>query len=391
MVVQMVGTIGRAVREESDAVLASVRRQLARPRGERPTEAAALDQQLADLSEERAQAALAAVDDGDAGARAAAEMLGEIHEIGELRTLLRERDLSERLEVLARIRESMEQLHECETPEALIDAAPGELCRACGFSRAMISRIRGSQWVPEVYESALTTSPEDDLFKQWVEQVEIPLEHMLIETELVRRRMPALVANPVGDPRTHTELIARGKTDAYVAAPIIPDGRAIGFLHADNTGKAPVTAEDRDNLWAFAEHFGLVFHRAVLVERLALQRTQLHEAFGQAEQVIEELHHTELELSRNAPAIPQAGDSAALFRPAESRLDALLTRREREVLELITSGATNARIAEQLVISEGTVKSHVKHILRKLRVGNRAEAVSRYLQMLRREQDQAKR
>ncbi|HEY1517807.1 MAG TPA: LuxR C-terminal-related transcriptional regulator, partial [Solirubrobacteraceae bacterium] len=61
---------------------------------------------------------------------------------------------------------------------------------------------------------------------------------------------------------------------------------------------------------------------------------------------------------------------------------------EREVLELITSGATNVRIAEQLVISEGTVKSHVKHILRKLRVGNRAEAVSRYLQMLRRDQEQ---
>jgi DNA-binding NarL/FixJ family response regulator len=40
------------------------------------------------------------------------------------------------------------------------------------------------------------------------------------------------------------------------------------------------------------------------------------------------------------------------------------------------------------VISEGTVKSHVKHILRKLRVGNRAEAVSRYLQMLRRDQEQ---
>jgi DNA-binding NarL/FixJ family response regulator len=42
-------------------------------------------------------------------------------------------------------------------------------------------------------------------------------------------------------------------------------------------------------------------------------------------------------------------------------------------------------VAQELVISEGTVKSHVKHILRKLRVANRAEAVSRYLHMIQRE------
>ncbi len=55
-------------------------------------------------------------------------------------------------------------------------------------------------------------------------------------------------------------------------------------------------------------------------------------------------------------------------------------------MELITSGATNVRIGEQLVISEGTVKSHVKHILRKLHVNNRSEAVARYLQLLKQEQ-----
>jgi DNA-binding CsgD family transcriptional regulator len=225
------------------------------------------------------------------------------------------------------------------------------------------------------------------VFKEWVEQIEIPLDHMLIETEMVRRRMPMLVEDPVNDPRTFTEMMTRGRTVAYVAAPIIPDGRAIGFLHADNIGREPVTAEDRDSIWAFAEQFGLVYHRAVLLERLASQRAQLHEAFGAAARVIEDLRDSELELSRSAHRIPEGPSAGTLFRPTDSRIDRLLTRREREVLELITSGATNVRIAEQLVISEGTVKSHVKHILRKLRVGNRAEAVSRYLQMLRRDQE----
>ncbi|MHB8696263.1 MAG: response regulator transcription factor, partial [Solirubrobacteraceae bacterium] len=39
-------------------------------------------------------------------------------------------------------------------------------------------------------------------------------------------------------------------------------------------------------------------------------------------------------------------------------------------------------IAEQLVISGGTVKSHVKHILRKLHAANRAEAVARYMRQV---------
>jgi DNA-binding NarL/FixJ family response regulator len=58
-----------------------------------------------------------------------------------------------------------------------------------------------------------------------------------------------------------------------------------------------------------------------------------------------------------------------------------LTAREVEVIELVSAGATNNEIASALVISESTVKSHVKHILRKLGAANRAEAVSRHLSM----------
>ena len=47
----------------------------------------------------------------------------------------------------------------------------------------------------------------------------------------------------------------------------------------------------------------------------------------------------------------------------------------------MATGATNNRIAEQLVITDGTVKSHVKRILRKLRAANRAEAIARYLRL----------
>jgi LuxR family maltose regulon positive regulatory protein len=54
-----------------------------------------------------------------------------------------------------------------------------------------------------------------------------------------------------------------------------------------------------------------------------------------------------------------------------------LSDRELEVLHLIADGASNQAIAEQLVISIGTVKSHINHILGKLAARNRTEAVSR--------------
>ncbi len=54
---------------------------------------------------------------------------------------------------------------------------------------------------------------------------------------------------------------------------------------------------------------------------------------------------------------------------------ATLTRRERDVLRLVGHGASNTEISEALFISEGTVRTHIHHLLRKLGIANRNQAI----------------
>lgn len=58
----------------------------------------------------------------------------------------------------------------------------------------------------------------------------------------------------------------------------------------------------------------------------------------------------------------------------ENQLSEELTRREQEVLDLISEGRTNQEIADTLIIELGTVKNHVHNILKKLNVNSRREA-----------------
>jgi DNA-binding NarL/FixJ family response regulator len=52
-----------------------------------------------------------------------------------------------------------------------------------------------------------------------------------------------------------------------------------------------------------------------------------------------------------------------------------LTPREAEVLALIADGLNNAQIAEHLVVSPATVKSHINHLFAKAGIRDRAQAV----------------
>jgi DNA-binding NarL/FixJ family response regulator len=73
-------------------------------------------------------------------------------------------------------------------------------------------------------------------------------------------------------------------------------------------------------------------------------------------------------LTRFADALPDPATTAT------SALDAL-TEREREVLVHVARGHSNAEIARALMVSETTIKTHVGHVLTKLRLRDRVQAV----------------
>jgi NarL family two-component system response regulator LiaR len=79
-----------------------------------------------------------------------------------------------------------------------------------------------------------------------------------------------------------------------------------------------------------------------------------------------------------APAAAQALVHTVISQPPKIGHD--LTEREREVLELLAEGISNQQIADQLVLSQATVKFHIRHIRSKLGTASRTETVVLALQ-----------
>ena len=170
----------------------------------------------------------------------------------------------------------------------------------------------------------------------------------------------------------------------HLAAPVVLEGRVIGFLHGDR--ERALTEADRDGLQRFAAAFAGVFERAVLRRRLRVQRQELRQVASWADARTSELSDGAIDLAVERDAQP--GEEPVRAQGGAALRD-LLTRREHDVLEHMVRGETNADIARALVVSEGTVKFHVKNILRKLHASNRAEATSRYLRLSLRHDDRA--
>lgn len=270
-------------------------------------------------------------------------------------------------------------LRGAETISALCKKVCAEAASVTGLNRVLISEIHGDDWtVVETYFSrgdgpdagALATTP---LTQGSPEK----------RAAYTRTAVMALPDWQRGQDNTvDLSGVSSLGSAGYVVAPIPVSTGVVGLIHATRAdGREPGFAE-RNLLEAFACSFGLLFERALMSERLSAQKRLILDRLEEETREVELISSVGVAFGERHAARPDPLSDTMIPMDLGLGLDEL-TAREREVFQLLSEGRSNIEIAEELVISIFTVKSHVKKILRKLGAANRSEAVYRYLEMSR--------
>lgn len=147
-----------------------------------------------------------------------------------------------------------------------------------------------------------------------------------------------------------------------------------------NTTASPITAMMSLNLCTSASSRSRRFNSLSLLTATALASFFLSRYWREAAM---EREAERLQLAKSGyadsqladPEVPQEPDIEALCAKAARTYD--LTRREEDALRLLVEGRTAPQIAEELVVSPNTVKTHVRNLYRKLGINRRADLACR--------------
>ncbi len=289
-------------------------------------------------------------------------------------------DLSLRLRSCEHVRQAIDTLAQLGPVSQIIDRCAAEAASAADLDRLLLSRIENGTLVVERLH--LRAGDEDPVaLLGELRRAPLRLSYPLLECELLRRRQARLVGDIDHSQPSRYAFLQRLHWRAYVAAPVFVDGAVVGFLHGDRApDRRPLEQLDSDALEHFAAGFAMVFERAVLRRRLRDQQREIRRIASWAETRTDELSDGLIDLSADR-AEQEDQRTAAPEMYTEDGLPAHLTTREVDVLQLMAEGKTNGDIARTLFVSEGTVKFHVKNILRKMQASNRADASSRYMRL----------
>ena len=326
----------------------------------------------------RLEEALAAAVDGRR------EMLPATHLASLFSSLRRAEEELTRAEVeqltrrVAAVENSLARLDGVESVEQLYRACPRAITDL-GFDRGLFSLVHKAVWVPRAAHSHRDVAWAQHLVEAGRASPR-SIDQRLPEFDLVRRRKAILVTDVQRNPNVFQEVVGASRAQSYVAARIVANGDIVGFVHADRYfNRVTVDEFDRTVLGVFAEAFGHVLSRAMLLERSTVIQEHLATLAAGITGAAADLRWSRGDI--DPPTAATGASSSRADGPSRMELlveDCGLTPRETQILRMMAGGANNAEIATRLFIANETVKSHVKHILRKLGAGSRAEAVARW-------------
>jgi DNA-binding CsgD family transcriptional regulator len=259
---------------------------------------------------------------------------------------------------------------------ALLARAVEAACPHCGFARGVILAIGPGELIAAESE-AIGDEASDKLRRQALANP-IPLTAGTGESEWIRR----LESGGSHPPPADGPLKGTLGLQQYVVAAIAPESRPLALLVLDR-GLPPVDAVDQAIVDGFAAMLALALEHVVLRARAGEAGRELRHLTVSAEALMRELVEAPVTLPadmRHRSAFPSLDtiDSGLL---GSAPPGDLFNERELAIVSLLAEGRSNREIAERLIVSPETVKTHVARILRKLGASNRAEAVSRYLRL----------
>lgn len=304
-------------------------------------------------------------------------------ELQRLAAQVQEEDVERRL-IAIRAASRAGGLSPGETVEDRLKRAAMEMVTVCGFDRAVALRFHNGRM-----EMFATYFRQDEGWAAdchgYAVHHPAPLSPDLLEWEMVRRQRPALMLDPGHDPRAWSPFVSKYDTHSYTSSPVLVGGEGVAAIHGDMyyTGR-DVDALDRDVVGTYVARLTREIEQRVLIGRLQGQREAMTRLVEETETAVASFRAAEIwhpnrdQQTGQRPGLPTVAAPPA---PVGGVTD-LLTPREREVLERLASGGTNAAIAEQLFVTEHTIKTHVENILRKLHAPNRAAAVAQYLRQV---------
>lgn len=260
------------------------------------------------------------------------------------------------------------------TPSTLAHTVTTSLCGPLGYRKAMFSIVNGSSWSPASVSMQPDLAPKFGELVSAVDGHGIELRDAPREAELVRKRKSYVLDRVDTYRHTYRPLIDLSRPSGYLAVPVVVGGRARGIIHVDRHEEG-LTDSDMHMVGALAAVCTLSSQRADLRGALRARHSDIETRIAQLAHDLRELDASSVGF---APAV-DAQDGRVRTEPevvSHAGPPPTLTHREWEVLELLAAGETNSSISRALCISDGTVKSHVQRIFRKIDVSTRAEAAA---------------